>query len=356
MKKILIITSGVCIGGAEVFAVNISRFAPRDEFSFDYLVFEGYSQDFAPEIRARGDRVITVSSPHDGYSEYIKTLGKLIDENQYDVVHSHTQFNSGLNMMVAKKHHVPVRIAHSHTTAHENKESFKQRAYESVMRSLIKNCATDLCACGVEAGRWGFGKNDFIVINNGIDTKRFRFDEGNRRRIRKKYSVPDDATLVGHCGTLSEVKNQEHIIRNLPSNAYLMCVGRSPGGYGDFLRSVSKECGNEDRVILTGPIMNVEEYLSAFDVLAFPSLREGTPLALLEAQANGLPCVISQYVPEDVILTDLISVISLSDHNGWKTALDIVKRKDSVDYGEILYKKGFDVCSALAPLYDIYRR
>ena len=356
MKKVLIISAGVDIGGLEIFAVNISRFAPKNEFSFDYLVFEGNTQDLAPEITSRGNRIITFRSPHDDYFDYLKNLGKLIDDNHYDVVHSHTQFNSGLNMMVAKKHHVPIRIAHSHTTAHENKVSLKQRVYESVMRSFIKRYSTDLCACGIDAGRWEFGDKDFTVINNGIDTKRFQFDTNNRNKIRNKYYIPKNALLIGHCGTLVKLKNQEHIIRNLPSDAYYMCVGGSPGDYEDYLRKLSKEFGNEDRVIMTGSVMNVEEYYSAFDVFAFPSLREGTPLALLEAQANGLPCIISEHIPEDALVTDLISVIPLNDNDSWKTALCTRKREIAVDYAKVLYQKGFDIETAFAPLYDIYRR
>lgn len=356
MKRILIISAGIDIGGLEIFAVNISRYAPEDEFSFDYLVFEGNTQDQALEITKRGNRILTVQSPHDDYLGYLKTLGKIIDENQYDVVHSHTQFNSGLNMIVAKKHHVPIRIAHSHTTAHEKKESIKRRVYESFMRFLITKCSTDLCACGVDAGRWEFGDKEFTVINNGIDTKRFQYSDASRKRIRQLYSIPEKTTLIGHCGAVAKVKNQEYIIKNLPPDTYFMCVGNSPSGYDKYLRDLSKKYGNADRVIIPGSVMNVEDYLSAFDVFAFPSLREGTPLALLEAQANGLPCIMSENVPHDVIATDLISIIPLEDNKGWMNALGTIKRNKSIDYPKLLYQKGFDVETAFAPLYDIYRR
>lgn len=355
MKKVLIITAGVDIGGLEIFAVNISRFAPLEEFTFDYLVFEGNTQDLAPRITERGNRIFTVRSPHYGYSEYIKCLGKLIDENKYDVIHSHTQFNSGLNMLVAKRHHVPIRITHSHTTAHESKISGKQRIYESIMRLLIRLCSTNLCACGVAAGKWAFGKKAFVVINNGIETCRFRYNKTNRAIIREKYAIPDSVKLIGHCGAIAEVKNQEHIIRNLPANAFLMCVGKAPNGYGDYLCKLAKELGREKNVLMIGSVSNVEEYLSAFDVFAFPSLREGTPLALLEAQANGLPCLISENVPADALVTDLVSVIPLKDNQGWKEALNTLQRNDPEKYEDILYKKGYDVHSALEPLYDIYR-
>lgn len=360
MKKVLVICAGLQFGGVERFAANIIKFAPADEFQFDYLIFEGLGDSFAPEIIDRGGRVITIPSPQHGYRSYIKKLGELIDQNHYDVVHSHTQFNSGLNLWVAKKHGVPVRISHSHTTAHESVVSIKQRFYENAMRKLIKKSATHFCSCGVEAGKWMYGDHPFVVIPNGIDTDMFIYDEQARDKIRKQHQITPDEFVIGHSGTIYPLKNQEFLIRLLPDirkiqqKAELILIGT--GARDELLRlhQIASECNVEDHVHFVGAVMNVNEYLSALDVFAFPSLREGTPLALLEAQANGLPCVISDAVPQDAIVTDLVKQLSLDDKDAWIDQICHLSRKQPEIFREIVSNSGFDARKTYQNLFDLY--
>ena len=361
MKKVLAICAGLQFGGVERFAANIIKFAPADEFQFDYLIFEGLGDAFAPEIIERGGRVITVPSPQRGYWSYIKKLGELIDENQYAVVHSHTQFNSAINLWVAKKHGVPIRIAHSHTTAHENAVSAKQRIYENAMRRLVKKSATHFCSCGVEAGKWMYGDHPFVVISNGIDTDAFAYNELCRNRVREQNGIDQNAFVIGHSGTISVLKNQEFLIRLLPEirklrdNAELIFVGTGSEEHWNKLQLLVQELGLEKHVHFTGAVLNVNEYYSAFDVFAFPSLREGTPLALLEAQANGLPCVISDAIPRDAIATDLVTQLSLDDEKAWIEQLVKSERKNPIAYSEIMKKSDFDAGMAYQKLFQIYR-
>ena len=360
MKKVLVICAGLQFGGVERFAANIIKFASADEFQFDYLIFEGLGDAFAPEIIERGGRVITFPSPQQGYQSYIKRLGELIDKNHYHVVHSHTQFNSGINLWVAKKHKVPVRIAHSHTTAHENAVSAKQRLYENAMRKLTKRCATHFCSCGVEAGKWMYGDHPFVVIPNGIDTEQFAYSEQTRDAIRKQFQIDADTFVIGHSGTISVLKNQELLIRLLPElrkikgKAELVLVGTGAEEHRNKLQQLVKELGLEKCIHFTGAVLNVNEYYSAFDVFAFPSLREGTPLALLEAQANGLPCVISDTIPQDAVVTDLVTQLPLDDEKQWVEKLSTAERKNPKEYSEIMKKSEFDANMAYQKLFELY--
>lgn len=361
MKNVLIICAGLQFGGVERFAANIIKFAPADEFQFDYLIFEGLGDAFAPEIIERGGRVITIPSPQQGYRSYIKKLGELIDENHYDIVHSHTQFNSGINLWVAKKHDVPIRISHSHTTAHENAVSAKQRLYETVMRKLIKMSATHFCSCGVEAGKWMYGNHPFVVIPNGIDTDSFIYNKLSRSRIREQNSIDQDMFVVGHSGTIYPLKNQVFLIHLLPEirkikeNAELILVGTGAEEHRNKLKQLVKELGLERFVHFTGAVLNINEYYSAFDVFAFPSLREGTPLALLEAQANGLPCIISDTIPQDAVATDLVTQLSLDDEKAWIEQLSKAERKSPIKYSDIMKKTDFDAHMAYQKLFRLYR-
>lgn len=360
MKKVLIICGGLQFGGVERFATNIIKFAPKGEFQFDYLIFEGLGDAFVPEIIERGGRVITFPSPQQGYRSYIKKLGDLIDENRYGVVHSHTQFNSGLNLWVAKKHGVPVRIAHSHTTAHENKVSKKQLAYEQLMRKMIVRNATHCCSCGIEAGKWMYGNKPFTVISNGIDTEMFAYNNSYRNSVRKQYGIEDDSLLIGHSGTISKLKNQELLIRLLPEiqktrKAELLLLGTCPNQEEiQRLKNIDSDLNIVDSVHFAGAVMNVNEHLSAFDVFAFPSLREGTPLALIEAQANGLPCIISDTIAPDAVLSDLVKQFSLSDEEAWISALAGAKRNQPEKYVDVIKQSGYDAREAYRKLFDLY--
>lgn len=362
MKKVLIICAGLCLGGVERFAANISIYAPKDAFSFDYLVFEGYGTDFVGEVEHAGARVITIPSPGKNYLQYMRTLGELIDQEHYDVVHSHTQFNSGINLWVAKRHGVPVRISHSHTSAHEHRIGRVKRTYENIMRNLIRRSATDYCACGVQAGKWMYGDRDFQVINNGINTQKYQFRAADRLAIRKQYGFPQDAFVIGHSGTLSHLKNQEFLIKLMPrmlelnSSSYLVLLGRGTEEITEHLKTVAEQVNVGERVIFAGPVMNVQEYLSAFDVFAFPSLREGTPLALLEAQANGLPCVISNTIPKDASVTKLVTALPLDKPDQWLDTLSNSKRDMPEMYSVAVSNVGYGTDTALAPLYEIYKQ
>lgn len=365
MKKILIIAGALHIGGAERVAANLCLYSPEKEFSFDYLIFEGYENVYGLEIERLGGRVITIPSPGTGYIRYFKRLADLIKKNHYCAVHSHTQFNSGLNLAVAKHCNVPIRIAHSHTTRTERRVSLLQKMYEGAMRILLRQTATHFLACGEEAGAWMFGKKTFSkrgnVIKNGIDVSAFAYSSQYRQKMRELLEIDKDTFVVGHAGTLLPLKNQEYLIRLLPDirkhrqNAVLLLLGAGTEDERNRLKEIAKSLDVDNAVIFGGGVNNVNEYLSAMDVFAFPSLREGTPLALLEAQANGLPCIISDRIPKDAILTDLIHSVSLDDKSDWSREICSAERKNSESYATVITKLGYDSKHAYDSVYDVYR-
>ena len=365
MKKILIIAGALHIGGAERVAANLSRYAPKDEFEFHYLVFDGYENVYGPEIEARGGKVFSLPSPNEGYLRYVRSLAAMIRENRYSVVHSHTQFNSGLNLAAAKLCGVPIRIAHSHTTKTERKVSLSQKAYEGFMRLLLRRTATHFFACGEEAGVWMFGRKAFSkfgkVVKNGIDLEAYSWSAANREKSRQAYGIPRDAFVIGHAGTLLPLKNQEFLIRLLPKllakrpESVLLLLGAGTEEEQNRLKGIADALGVEKAVIFGGGVSNVNELMSAMDVFAFPSLREGTPLALLEAQANGLPCVISDRIPKDAQLTDLICALPLEDEAAWIDRICSMKRGQINAGTEVLAALGYDSASAYEAVYDVYR-
>lgn len=362
MKRCLQITASLRIGGAEKVARDIGLEARRLGYEVDYLVFGDEVCGYERELEDNGCRMIHIPSPSENYRRYFGTLKRLMRENKYHVVHAHTMFNIGWAMLAARQCGVPIRIAHAHS-ALNNGRSLKKWAYEQLMRTLILRNATDLVACGNAAGIRLFGRKTYEkagkCILNGIDVDRFSFSEEARNRIREELKL-DDAFVIGHVGHLAPVKNQAFLIRLLPQiierkpNAKLLLLG--DGEDREKLKAMIREAKLEDRVIMTGNVRNVPDYLSAMDVFAFPSLFEGMPLSIVEVQANGLPCVLSTEVPRDVYLTDLLRPVSLENADSWVDAISASKRGEASRYTSELLCMSFDTEAVMRKYAQIYER
>lgn len=362
MKYILHIAASLEIGGAEKVARDIGLYPRAGEYETHYVVFGDKVGDYEPQLIARGCRIFHMASPGENYRAFLRNLEKLMRQYSYTAVHAHTMFNIGMVMWQAKRMGVPVRVAHSHS-ALDNQGGWKVKAYEMVMRRLILSCATDLVACGEKAGIRLFGPSAYRkrakLILNGIDVKAYRFDPSARSKIREQHNLKD-CFVIGHVGHLAAVKNQKFLLELMPCileqkpNAMLLLLGE--GSDRTMLEEKIRELNLEDRVIMTGNVMNVAQYLSAMDVFAFPSLYEGMPLSIIEVQSNGLPCVLSTGVPRDVYLTDLICPLDLEEREKWIQAICSRCRRECEQYQQLLLHSCFDTSESIRKIYEIYER
>jgi glycosyltransferase involved in cell wall biosynthesis len=363
MEYILQIAAKLYIGGAEKVARDIALSANPEKYEFHYLVFGEEVGAYEHQLLEKGCKVFHLAEPSDSYQRYIKALMALMKQYRYHAVHVHTMFSSGWVMLAAKLCGVPVRVAHAHSALDDGKSLVKS-IYEAVMRFLILSCATDLVACGVKAGRRLYGplayeKRGQLVLN-GIDIPAFAYCEEKRETIRKQLNA-EDAFILGHAGHLVDVKNQSFLLDLMPlvlekkPNAHLLLLGE--GVDRPMLEQKIREMKLQNHVIMTGNVTNVADYLSAMDVFVFPSLYEGLPLSILEVQANGLPCVISDRVPEDVFLTDLIHPLSLEDSKEmWLEKILSVKRSQPQTYHDSLKDSEYAVETAMEKIYRIYEK
>ena len=365
MRKInvLIIAASLRIGGAEKVARDIALYAPPGKYEFHYIVFGDEVGAYESQLMEKGCTIFHLAEPSDSYPRFLRDLWNLMKTHRYDIVHAHNMFNCGLSMLVAAWAGIPVRVVHSHSALDDGNGMVKW-VYEAVMRSLILTCATDLVACGVKAGHRLFGKHAYErrgnLILNGIDVRSFAFDRDSRAAIRGQLNA-EDRFILGHVGHLLEVKNQAFLLDLMPlvlerkPNAMLLLLGE--GEDRPMLEQKIRDMGLEEHVIMTGNVTNVADYLSAMDVFVFPSLFEGLPLSILEVQANGLPCVISEGVPEDVFLTDLIHPLSLSDpKEKWVDMIMKCERGESDAYNQHLRNSDYAVETAMDKIYRIYDR
>ena len=363
MKKVLEIIGSLRIGGQEKVGREIGLHINRDKYKIEYLVFDKGKEPYETDLEKAGIKVYHLPEPSEGYIQYLRNLGYLLKKGKYSVVHAHTMFNCGWAMLMAWVNKVPCRISHSHSIKMaEHHYSLLARIYQSIMKELIHIFGTEFIGCGKAAGEWLFGESFFQkkgkIIYNGINTKQFLFSSVKREEMREKLNI-SDKFVIGHTGHFMKVKNQQFLISLMPEilkqrpEAVLLLLGD-----GELKKKNLEYCkalGIEHKVIMTGNVSNVSDYLCAMDVFAFPSLYEGMPLSIIEVQCNGLPCIISDTVPEDVFLTDLIRPLSLkSPKENWIREICSASRHDSQKYGKIIGETGFDESNMLKNIYKIY--
>lgn len=361
-KKVLILPGTLRVGGAEKVARDIALYADTEKYRFHYLVFGEETGGFEPDVEAVNAKIIRMPEPSESHWAFFRELIRLMKQESYRVVHAHTMFNCGLVMLAGKLAGIPVRIAHSHSVLDDG-AGFVKKCYQCLMRTLILAFATDCVACGKRAGIRLYGEKAFRkrgkLILNGIDTQRYGFCDEKRQQIRTVLGL-ENAFVLGHVGHLAEVKNQKFLLELMPQllkkrpDAHLLLVGE--GDDRPMLEEMIRRLCLEAHVTMTGNVSNVEDFLCAMDVFVFPSLYEGTPLSVLEVQANSLPCVISDRVPEDVFVTDLIHPLPLTDSQTcWIDKICEMKRNNR-DYSGELKRAGFDVAGAMGKIYRIYEK
>lgn len=323
-KKVLIVTSPLRVGGFDVVATSLQTHLNPERFECTYYIVGEEVGALEPMVIASGAKVIHRPDSVKGYLADYKYLRKVIHDGKYDIVHSHLMFFSGLVMLTARSEGVPVRVPHGHMTdpCIENR-SFVQRrmfdAYRILMTMLLDSCGTNLVACGPEAGDYLYGKYTFkkrgIILNNGIDLSKYKFDTDMRTQKRQELGV-ENKLVVGHVGRLNYIKNHKFLLdvfaelKKINDSAVLLIVGE--GEEKDAIEEKACRLGVEDSVILTGVRNDVYDLLQAMDVFVFPSLKEGLPVTLIEAQATKLPCLISDTVSEYARQNSNVEYISLS--------------------------------------------
>lgn len=354
--QVLEVCAKLNVGGAQAVAANIAIYADKN-FHFDYVVFGSEEGEYEKRIIEKGNSVFHIYAPQENVFLHIRDLYRLIRRKKYDAVHCHTMFHCGIVMFLAKLLHVPCRMCHSHTVDDERGKSKSRIIYRAVMRKLIQSCGNVFFACGVAAGEALYGSKWFAehgrVVKNGIDISKYSFSEQNRDYQRKFLQITD-CFVIGNVGHYVSVKNQSFLINLMPEirkkreNAILLLFGE--GEDRERLQKAIDEQKATNYIKLMGNTDEVAEILSALDVFAFPSLFEGTPLALIEAQANGLPCIVSNLIPTDGCITKSVQRLPLVNEE-WVTGILNAQREISAESVNELYDVYEDVTDSMSTIY-----
>lgn len=290
--------------------------------------------------------------------KYFFALIKLVRANKFDIVHVHgNSATLGIDMLGAELGGARVRIAHSRNT------SCTHPKMDKMMRPLFNATYTEGFACGEEAGKWLFGNKKFTVIPNGKNIRRFLYNPENRISLREKYHA-QDKIVIGHAGVFNDQKNHNFLIdvfREIcnESDKYVLWLMGEDGGKRAEVEKKIKLYGLEDKVLFLGFKTDVEKYLSAMDIMVFPSLYEGLPNVVIEWQIAGLPCFLSDSITRECCVMDNVEYLPLSDGaKKWAERIRKAELADRSQNQDLICKKmadaGFDININAKKLKELY--
>ena len=351
--RVLMLFTNMNRGGAESMVMSYYRNIDRSKVQFDFLVHRPERGAYEDEIEQLGGRIYRLIPFHPfTFGKYKKLVRQFFNEHpEYQIIHGHCSELGYFIYQEASRRGIPHIIAHAHN-AHALYDL--KWPFRTWFKHRMRKYLTHEFTCGQEAAVWLFGRKlaqRAVLQRNAIDTQLFRFDIDNRMEIRKEFGIPDETLLIGHIGRFEKQKNHSFLIdvfekvMALYPQARLLLVGGT-GNLETAIKSKVHKKGLTDKVIFAGTRSDVPKILSAMDIFLFPSFMEGMSLSMLEAQCAGLPCLVSDSIPKEISVTDLIVYYSLNrSAEDWaRRLLDILKEKrDRKDYYKKLSEAGYDI-------------
>ena len=323
--KILQVIGGLNRGGAETMLMNLYRKIDRQKYKFDFLVYvtDDKKADYEDEILQNGDQIIKldrnrVKNPILFYHD----LNHVMKNSGYTCVHAHTLFNSGIVMYAAYYNHIPVRITHSHSSGNMKRDTLINRTYFKFAKYLITKYSTNYIACDLKSGEYLFGEGfRGPILHNGIDLNRFCYEE-NVEENKYQYLRDENILKLAVIGSFYEVKNHIFLLpiaeklKEKGIKFKLYFAGRGP--LQKMLEEKVKELHLENEIIFLGIVDQVEKFLKNIDLILMPSLYEGVPVSLIEAQAAGVPAIISENISRDVDMElGLLNFVTIDSDKQW---------------------------------------
>ena len=356
------------IGGIESFIMNVYRNIDRSKIQIDFLLNHNAGKiAFEDEITEMGGRLYRVMySERESFFKARSSLKKFFKEHkEFKAVHIHANFPYVFPLKYARKYGVPIRILHSHNSNGNTNKNWGIKKIISFVRDIqIKNQINTLptCyfACSDLAADYMFPEKEYVWVKNGIDLKKYDFNQSVKDEVLLELNIDKEYQVLGFVGRLREQKNPFFIIDifreylKLNTKTKLIIVG--VGEYEKELKKYSEDLIFNGDVIFLGKRIDTERLYQAMDAFLLPSIYEGLPVVLVEAQTAGLPSFTSDIVTKQVNVTDLIEYYSLKDNaNSW--AMKIYdKLKSTKRRGRLadIESQGFDIKSVAKEIEEFY--
>ncbi len=354
--RVLQIMPAMNAGGMESFVMNVYRTIDRDQVQFDFLYHYDMPCFYDQEILRLGGKITKLTVRQDNnLPRYLAQLKAFFKANpQYRVIHGHY---SGFGMFynpVARKCGITVRAGHSHNT---NYEKNLVGRLDRLMSSRFSSGLTHRFACGMEAGKALFGDKPFVFLPNGVDAAAFAAsDPADRAALRRELGMGESDLLYGHIGRFTQQKNHKYLLEifgallRVQPQARLVLLGE--GQLLEETRALAAPLG--DRVIFAGVRSDTARFYRAMDAFLLPSLFEGLPVVMVEAQAAGLPCFVSDTVDHSAAFADGVKFLPLGNKEAWVKALTASPLARNPQALAQTRAAGYDICTTAAYLQNFY--
>lgn len=350
------------LGGSQSFVMELYRNIDRTRVQFDFIIFKGWRGALYDEVIALGGRIYE-SPKYNGVNhiQYVRWWKQFLSaHSEYKVLHGHVRSVALFYLPIAKRHGI-FTIIHSHSAANGGGI---RGLIKAVLQLPVRYLADYYLACSEVAGKWLFGNKvvnstRYRTVTNAINIERFKYSSEVREKIRQEYGI-GDCFVIGHVGRCNSVKNHAFLLEVL--NEYIKINKKSRMlliGDGPDKCKIEHKCnelGLSDYVIFTGNRTDTEEFYQAMDVFVFPSKWEGFGIAVIEAQVSGLPCVVSEGVPQSVDMgAELVQRLELgAGAKKWAELIgriDISNRKCRMEEAR---KAGYDIRDQVAKMQRFY--
>lgn len=313
LRILMVLFNLAVANGVSSFVMNYFRKLNHSNVQIDFVVYSKVESPYVDEIENAGGKIYLIPSIRNIF-QHITVSKKIIEEGHYDIVHDNILILSYFIMKYAKDYHVPVRILHSHNS--KLGETRYKEIRNRLFMPLLLGMVTDRFACSDLAAKGMFHDKPYTFIPNVISPQKYFFNKGKRCNLRKRFHV-DDKFIIGTVARLAYQKNPFYAIDiigelyKLNPQIEYWWIGDGPL-YSQVENRIHQK-GLENVIKLLGRRNDTAGLYQAMDMFFLPSLFEGLPVTALEAQATGLPCLVSDTVSQEFVYTDQVSFFSLQD-------------------------------------------
>ena len=347
-------------GGIETYLYKIARNIDKNQFSISYMDETGGHACFRNELEALGAKFYDITPRRKSLIKNKRDLEQLFSKNKFDVLHFNCNSLSYVTpILVAQKYGVKI-VLHSRNSKANLFSMVLHRVNYIRLKYRLKNC----CRIAVSdlAGQWMFGKHGkYMVINNGVEIERFKYSDALRTQKRNELNL-NEFNIYGNVGAFLEAKNHSFILKifrkitEIDEKAILLLVGDGP--LKSHILSLASDLELTNKIVFLGKRSDVPELMMAMDCLLFPSIYEGFPNVILEAETSGLPIVMSDIITDEVVLTETCKKISLNctvEEWAFNCKIFADRNINRENGSKVVEEKGYSVKSEIIKIEQLYR-
>lgn len=325
MKKILQIGMTDNLGGIESFLINTYRAIDKKQFQFDFINIYDNPLCFHDEIEKNGARIFKVDSYYRHPLKYLRQVKQIIKRNGYDAIHCNMNSCAMIYPLIAAKMAgAKIIIAHAHNSS--NDKGVIKTLMHTFNKRLVPKLANTYCACSFKSAEWFFNKKTrnsrrFYIIHNAIDYEKYKYSKTDGEKFRNEIGAQKDTVIVGHIGRLNKQKNHAFLVRAFNEyykknhNSMLVLVGSGP--LEKEIKQIVAGSEAKKNIFFLGQRDDIPQILSSLDIFALPSLYEGLPLVGVEAQINGVYCMFSSNISNELSINDNNCFLDIDSESKW---------------------------------------